>query len=46
MKTIMLWLVVVGILLIAFAVYRSHASRSRLQVDPQAAEEIEKAKRR
>jgi hypothetical protein len=42
-KTLVL-LIALAILLVAFAVYRSRSDR--LNVDPNAAEQIEKAKRR
>jgi len=42
----LLWLVAAAILFIAVLLFRSYTSRSRLNVDPHAAEEIEKAKRR
>ena len=45
MRRALLWLIVVAILLVGFLLYRSH-SDSNLQVTPDAAREIEKAKRR
>jgi hypothetical protein len=45
-RTILVWLILAAALVIAVLVYRSHASRSRFNVEPHAAEEIEKAKRR
>ncbi len=44
MKRALMWVVVVAILLVAYLVYRSRSNR--LNVDPDAAREIEKAKRR
>jgi hypothetical protein len=44
-KRIVLWLLVTAALAIGFAIYRSR-SRSDLNVTPEAAREIEKAKRR
>jgi hypothetical protein len=46
MKGIVIWLFIAAALVIGFAVYRSHTSKSRLNVEPHAAKEIEKAKRR
>lgn len=46
MKRILLWLIVAAVLVIALALYRSHASRNGLNVTPDAEREIEKAKRR
>ena len=43
---ILLGLAVAIVLWIAFVLYRSHLSGNRLNVEPNAAEEIEKAKRR
>jgi len=45
MKQKLLWLIVAAVLVLAFAIYRSRAVGS-LDVEPHAAEEIEKAKRR
>jgi hypothetical protein len=45
MKRAVLWLIIVAVLLLSFALYRSH-SGSDLQVTPDAAREIEKAKLR
>jgi len=41
-----LWLILAGILILAYALYQSRRSDSDLNVEPHAAEEIEKAKRR
>lgn len=47
MRGILLLLVIAtAVLVISFLFYRSHSSGTRLQVDPHAREEIEKAKRR
>jgi hypothetical protein len=43
-KRTLLWVIAVAILLIAYAVYRSRSGQ--MDVDPNAAREIEKAKRR
>jgi hypothetical protein len=43
-KRTLVWVVVLAILLVAYLVYRSRSNR--LNVDPNAAGEIEKAKRR
>ena len=43
---ILLGLAVAIVLWIAFMLYRSYSSRDRLNVEPHAAKEIEKAKRR
>jgi hypothetical protein len=45
-KPILIWILVIGVLLVGFALYRFRGSGSGLNVEPQAAEEIEKAKRR
>ena len=44
MKRTLVWVIALVILLVAYVVYRSRANR--LNVDPNAAEEIEKAKER
>lgn len=44
MKRTLVWVIALAILLVAYAVYRSRANR--LDVDPDAAREIEKAKQR
>jgi hypothetical protein len=46
MKWLLLFVVVAAVLVIGFFLYRSHFSGNRLQVDPHAREEIDKAKRR
>jgi hypothetical protein len=46
MKSKLLWLIVGAILILGCALYLYESSRSRLEIDPHAAEEIEKAKRR
>jgi len=43
---VLLWLVAAAFLLIAVLLYRSCTSGNKLNVEPNAAEEIEKAKRR
>lgn len=45
MKRILLWLIVATVLLVAFVIYRSR-SAGHLNVTPDAAREIEKAKGR
>ena len=46
-ERVLLWIIVVGLALIALMLYmRSRSSAERLDVDPHAAGEIEKAKRR
>jgi hypothetical protein len=45
MKSKLLW-AIVALALLCCAVYWYEASRNRLDIDPHAAEEIEKAKRR
>jgi hypothetical protein len=44
-KRVLLWLTIVAVALAVFLLYRSRSS-SDLQVTPEAAQEIEKAKRR
>ena len=47
MQRVLLWIIVVGLALIAILLYqRSRTSVNRLDVDPNAAGEIEKAKHR
>jgi hypothetical protein len=46
MKWLLLFVFAAAVLVIGFFLYRSHFSGNRLQVDPHAREEIEKAKRR
>ena len=45
MSRVILWLIVAAVLLVGIALYRSR-QRDRLNVTPDAAREIEKAKRR
>jgi len=45
MKSKLLWLIVAAAILVC-AVYLYEASKNRLEIEPHAAEEIEKAKRR
>jgi hypothetical protein len=45
MKRALLWLIVAAVLVIGFVLYRSQP-RDRLNVTPDAAREIERAKRR
>ncbi len=45
MKPKLFWLIAAVVLVIGFAIYRSRVSRSS-DIDPHAAEEIDKAKRR
>jgi hypothetical protein len=45
MNRTLLWLIVATVLVIGLLLYRSHFRGNRLQVDPHAQEEIEKAKR-
>ena len=45
MKSVLLWLALAGALIIGIVWYRCQSS-NRLNVEPHAAEEIEKAKRR
>ena len=44
MKRALVWVIALVILIVAYAVYRSRTNR--LNVDPNAAQEIEKAKQR
>jgi hypothetical protein len=47
MQRVLLWIIVVGLAMIAILLYeRSRNSVNRLDVDPHAAGEIEKAKHR
>jgi hypothetical protein len=43
-KRILVWLIALAILLLAYAIYKSRSDQ--LNVDPEAAREIEKAKQR
>jgi hypothetical protein len=45
MNRTLLWLIVAAVLAIGLLLYRSHFRGNRLQVDPHAREEIEKARR-
>lgn len=45
MKPAILWLIIAGVLILAYAFYQSRRSSNDLDVEPHAAEEIEKAKR-
>ena len=45
MKQTTLWLILAGVLILAYAIYQSRRSGDDLNVEPHAAEEIEKAKR-
>ncbi len=45
MKQTTLWLLIAGIILLAYGLYQFRHSSSDLNVEPHAAEEIEKAKR-
>jgi type VI protein secretion system component VasF len=45
LKRTLLWLLITAVLVVAFLLYRS-SLRNRLNVTPDAAREIEKAKRR
>ena len=46
MKAILLSLFLAAALILGWVFYRSHASKDQLNVEPNAAREIEKAKRR
>jgi len=46
LKSKLLWLIFGVAILVACVLYLSRASRSRLDIDPHAAEEIKKAGRR
>lgn len=46
MRRVLLWLLLSVALLIGVVAYRSRSSKLGLDVEPHAAEEIEKAKRR
>jgi hypothetical protein len=45
MKWLLLSVIVAAVLVIGFFLYRNHISGDRLQFDPHAGDEIEKAKR-
>jgi hypothetical protein len=44
-KQTILWLILAGVIILAYVVYQSQRSNNDLNVEPHAAEEIEKAKR-
>ena len=46
MRRMVLWLIVVVAVILSYVLYSSRASEPRLNIDPHAREEIEKAKRR
>jgi hypothetical protein len=46
MRKALPWLIIVVALILAYVFYSSRASEPRLNIDPHAREEIEKAKRR
>ena len=46
MRRALLWLIVVAAMILAYLFYSSRPSEPRLNIDPHAREEIEKAKRR
>jgi hypothetical protein len=46
MKSKLLWLIVAVAIILSFALYWSLASRRRVEIDPHARQEIEKAKHR
>jgi|HubBroStandDraft_6_1064221.scaffolds.fasta_scaffold5041401_1 hypothetical protein len=46
MKSKLLWLIVAGVIVLGCVLYWSRASKDRLEIDPHAADEIEKAKQR
>ena len=46
MRRIVFWLFIAALIIIALIYYRRENSGNRLNVDPNAAREIEKAKRR
>jgi hypothetical protein len=46
MRKMLPWLIVVVAIILAYVFYSSRASEPRLNIDPRAREEIEKAKRR
>ena len=45
MKLAIFWLIIVGALILAYVFYQSRRSSNDLDVEPHAAQEIEKAKR-
>jgi hypothetical protein len=46
MKSKLLWLIVAGAIILGCTLYFSMASKDRLEIDPHARQEIEKAKHR
>jgi hypothetical protein len=46
MKSKLLWMIVVGVIILGYALYLSLASRRGLEIDPHARREIEKAEHR
>ncbi len=46
MKSKLLWLIVAVAIVLGYVLYLSRASRGRLEIDPHARQEIEKAKHR
>jgi hypothetical protein len=46
MKVKLVWIIVALIAVIGFVLYRSQSAMPRLNVEPHAAQEIDKAKRR
>jgi len=46
LKRIAVWLVIAGVLILAYAVYQFQRPKNDLNVEPRAREEIEKAQRR
>ena len=46
MRRALPWLIVIVALILAYVLYSSRASQPRLNIDPHAREEIEKAKQR
>jgi hypothetical protein len=46
LKRTTFWLFIAGGIILAYALYQFHRPRSDLNVEPHAAEEIEKAQRR
>jgi hypothetical protein len=46
MRRIVVAVIIAGLILVAFLVYRSRYSESKLNVNPEAQDAIEKAKRR
>jgi len=46
MKVKLVWIIVAVIAVLGFVLYRSQSAKPRLNVEPHAAQEIDKAKRR